>query len=139
MKNKEQVIETFNAHGPKLIRMMGGRMIDIDEDKAACIFEFDIGKDFCHSIDVVQGGFITAMLDVAMELEKIALNDEYFVEKKLYPNIDFYSGITLKALGFPSTMFTVLFALARTTGWVAQWNEMVQDPEQRIEIGRAHV
>ena len=65
-------------------------------------------------------------------MKKIALNDEHFVEKKLYPNIDFYSGITLKAMGFPTTMFTVLFALARTVGWVAQWNEMVEDPSQRI-------
>ncbi|MBI1261808.1 MAG: citrate (Si)-synthase [Rhizobiales bacterium] len=72
------------------------------------------------------------LLDVAMELERIALSDPYFVEKKLYPNIDFYSGITLKAMGFPTTMFTVLFALARTVGWVAQWNEMVEDPSQRI-------
>ena len=72
------------------------------------------------------------LLEVAMELEKIALNDPYFVEKKLYPNIDFYSGITLKALGFPTTMFTVLFALARTVGWIAQWKEMIEDPKQRI-------
>jgi len=72
------------------------------------------------------------LLDVAMELEKIALNDEYFIDKKLYPNIDFYSGITLRALGFPTTMFTVLFALARTVGWIAQWKEMVEDPSQRI-------
>ncbi|MBD1548863.1 citrate synthase [Roseibium aggregatum] len=72
------------------------------------------------------------LLDVAMELEKIALHDEYFIEKKLYPNIDFYSGITLRALGFPTTMFTVLFALARTVGWIAQWKEMVEDPSQRI-------
>ena len=72
------------------------------------------------------------LLDVAMELEKIALNDEYFVQKKLYPNIDFYSGITLRALGFPTNMFTVLFALARTVGWIAQWKEMVEDPSQRI-------
>ncbi|CTQ62882.1 MAG: citrate synthase [Roseibium album] len=72
------------------------------------------------------------LLDVAIELEKIALNDEYFIEKKLYPNIDFYSGITLRALGFPTTMFTVLFALARTVGWIAQWKEMVEDPSQRI-------
>lgn len=72
------------------------------------------------------------MLDVAMELEKIALTDEYFIEKKLYPNIDFYSGITLKALGFPTTMFTVLFALARTSGWLAQWKEMIEDPKQKI-------
>eukprot|EP00873_Tetraselmis_striata_P023715 jgi/Tetstr1/443979/TSEL_031930.t1 len=72
------------------------------------------------------------LLDVAMELERIALSDEYFVEKKLYPNIDFYSGITLRALGFPTTMFTVLFALARTVGWIAQWKEMVEDPSQKI-------
>ncbi len=72
------------------------------------------------------------LLEVAMELEKIALTDEYFIEKKLYPNIDFYSGITLKALGFPTTMFTVLFALARTVGWIAQWKEMIEDPKQRI-------
>jgi citrate synthase len=72
------------------------------------------------------------LLDVAMELERIALEDDYFVEKRLYPNIDFYSGITLKALGFPTTMFTVLFALARTVGWIAQWSEMIEDPIQKI-------
>jgi citrate synthase len=72
------------------------------------------------------------LLQVAMELEKIALNDEYFVEKKLYPNVDFYSGIILKALGFPTSMFTVLFALSRTVGWISQWNEMIEDPSQRI-------
>ena len=72
------------------------------------------------------------LLDVAMELERIALNDEYFIEKKLYPNIDFYSGITLKAMGFPTDMFTVLFAVARTVGWIAQWKEMIDDPGQRI-------
>jgi len=72
------------------------------------------------------------ILEVAMELERIALTDEYFIEKKLYPNIDFYSGITLNALGFPTTMFTVLFALARTVGWIAQWKEMIEDPKQKI-------
>ena len=72
------------------------------------------------------------LLEVAMELERIALHDDYFIEKKLYPNIDFYSGITLKAMGFPTDMFTVLFALARTVGWIAQWKEMIQDPEQKI-------
>ena len=72
------------------------------------------------------------MLKLAMELERIALEDEYFIEKKLYPNVDFYSGIILKALGFPTSMFTVLFALARTVGWVAQWNEMMEDPGQKI-------
>lgn len=86
----------------------------------------------CHEVLKVLGIKDDPLLDVAMELEKIALNDSYFIEKKLYPNIDFYSGITLKAMGFPTTMFTVLFALARTVGWVAQWNEMIEDPDQRI-------
>jgi citrate synthase len=72
------------------------------------------------------------LLKVAMELEKIALNDDFFVERKLYPNVDFYSGITLAAMGFPPEMFTVLFALARTVGWVAQWREMIEDPHRRI-------
>jgi citrate synthase len=72
------------------------------------------------------------IFDVARELEQIALSDDYFVEKKLYPNVDFYSGIILSAIGFPTSMFTALFALARTVGWVAQWNEMIGDPEQRI-------
>ncbi len=72
------------------------------------------------------------LLDLAMELEKFALNDPYFIEKKLYPNVDFYSGIILKALGIPVNMFTVLFAIARASGWIAQWNEMITDPEQKI-------
>ena len=72
------------------------------------------------------------LLDVAVELERIALSDEYFISKKLYPNIDFYSGITLKAMGFPTSMFTALFALARTVGWIAQWGEMIEDPAQKI-------
>ena len=72
------------------------------------------------------------MLELAMELEKIALEDPYFVDKKLFPNVDFYSGIVLKALGFPTSMFTVLFAVARTVGWVAQWMEMIDDPTQKI-------
>ena len=72
------------------------------------------------------------LLQLAVELERIALEDEYFVERKLYPNVDFYSGIILRAMGFPTSMFTVLFALARTVGWVAQWNEMIEDPQQKI-------
>ncbi len=86
----------------------------------------------CHEVLAELGHQDDPLLEVAMELEKIALNDPYFVEKKLYPNIDFYSGITLRALGFPTTMFTVLFALARTVGWIAQWKEMIEDPTQRI-------
>jgi citrate synthase len=72
------------------------------------------------------------MLDMAMEMERIALHDEYFISKKLYPNVDFYSGIILKAMGIPTSMFTVLFAVARTVGWISQWKEMVEDPSQRI-------
>jgi citrate synthase len=72
------------------------------------------------------------LLKLAMELERIALEDDYFVQRKLYPNVDFYSGIILKAMGFPVAMFTVLFALARTVGWIAQWNEMIEDPSQKI-------
>ncbi len=86
----------------------------------------------CHEVLDVLGIKDDPLLEVAMELEKIALEDEYFVEKRLYPNIDFYSGITLKALGFPTSMFTVLFALARTVGWIAQWKEMIEDPKQKI-------
>ncbi|HEY8269115.1 MAG TPA: citrate/2-methylcitrate synthase, partial [Xanthobacteraceae bacterium] len=86
----------------------------------------------CHEVLTEVGIKDDPLLDVAMELERIALKDEYFIEKKLYPNIDFYSGITLKAMGFPTTMFTVLFALARTVGWIAQWKEMIEDPSQKI-------
>ena len=77
-------------------------------------------------------GVNDSLLDVAKELERIALEDPYFVEKKLYPNVDFYSGIILKAMGFPTSMFTVLFALARTVGWISQWGEMIEDPTQKI-------
>ncbi len=72
------------------------------------------------------------LFEVAMELERIALEDDYFIEKRLYPNVDFYSGIILKAMGFPTSMFTVLFALSRTVGWISQWNEMISDPIQKI-------
>ncbi len=77
-------------------------------------------------------GVTDPVFDVARELEHIALNDPYFIDKKLYPNVDFYSGIILSAIGFPTEMFTALFALARTVGWVAQWNEMISDPGQKI-------
>jgi citrate synthase len=86
----------------------------------------------CHEVLDAMGIKDDPLLKVAMELERIALQDDYFIEKKLYPNIDFYSGITLRALGFPVSMFTVLFAIARTVGWIAQWKEMIEDPEQRI-------
>jgi len=85
----------------------------------------------CHEV-LGELGIKDPLLKLAMELEKIALEDEYFIEKKLYPNVDFYSGIILRAMGIPTSMFTVLFALARTVGWVAQWREMMLDPTQKI-------
>ena len=72
------------------------------------------------------------LFKLAMALEKIALEDDYFVQRKLYPNVDFYSGIVQRALGIPVSLFTAIFALARTVGWIAQWNEMISDPEQKI-------
>jgi len=85
----------------------------------------------CHEV-LAETGASDDLFEVAKELERIALHDEYFIEKRLYPNIDFYSGITIKAMGFPTSMFTVLFALARTVGWIAQWKEMIEDPGQKI-------
>ena len=89
-------------------------------------------QKLCHQVLKEVGAEDTPLLKVAIELEKIALNDEYFVQRKLYPNIDFYSGITLRAMGFPTSMFTVLFAVARTVGWIAQWTEMMEDESQKI-------
>jgi citrate synthase len=86
----------------------------------------------CHEVLDELGIRSEPMLDLAMELERIALEDDYFVQRKLYPNVDFYSGIILRAIGFPTAMFTALFAIARTVGWVAQWNEMIEDPSQKI-------
>ena len=86
----------------------------------------------CHDVLDELGIRDEPLLDLAMELERIALEDDYFVQRKLYPNVDFYSGIILRAIGFPTAMFTALFAIARTVGWVAQWNEMIEDPSQKI-------
>ncbi len=88
-------------------------------------------RETCHEV-LEQLGIHDPLLDIAMRLEEVALSDEYFIERKLYPNVDFYSGIILKAIGFPTSMFTVIFALARTVGWIAQWTEMIGDPVQRI-------
>jgi len=77
-------------------------------------------------------GISDPIFDVARELERIALSDQYFIDKKLYPNVDFYSGVVMSAIGFPTSMFTVLFAISRTVGWIAQWTEMMEDPEQKI-------
>jgi len=90
-----------------------------------------IMRESCHEV-LAELNVKDPLLDIAMELEKIALEDPYFVEKKLYPNVDFYSGIILKAMGFPTSMFTVLFAMARTVGWISQWKEMIEEPTQKI-------
>ena len=89
-------------------------------------------RESCHEVLNELGVENEPLLELAMELERIALEDEYFVQRRLYPNVDFYSGIIFKAIGIPVSMFTVLFAVARTVGWVAQWNEMVEDPNQKI-------
>ena len=108
-------------------RLMGfGHRVYKNYDPRATVM-----REACH--DVLQELNIQdPLLDVAMELERIALSDEYFVEKKLYPNVDFYSGIILKAIGIPVSMFTVIFAMSRTIGWIAHWNEMHNDPGNRI-------
>jgi citrate synthase len=109
-------------------RLMGfGHRVYKNYDPRAAVL-----RKACHQVLDELGVRDEPLLDLAMELEKIALHDEYFVEKKLYPNVDFYSGIILRAMGFPTSMFTVLFAIARTVGWVAQWNEMIEDPTQKI-------
>jgi citrate synthase len=109
------------------IRLMGfGHRVYKNYDPRAKVMQ-----KTCHEV-LKEVGINDPLLQVATELEKVALSDEYFIKRKLYPNIDFYSGITLKAMGFPTSMFTVLFALARTVGWIAQWEEMTTDPTQRI-------
>ncbi len=109
-------------------RLMGfGHRVYKNYDPRATVM-----RNTAHEVLETKGVKKDPLLKVALALEKIALEDEYFVEKKLYPNIDFYSGITLKAMGFPNDMFTVLFAVARTVGWIAQWKEMIVDPNHRI-------
>ncbi|MGF7483955.1 citrate synthase [Providencia sp. SP181] len=103
-------------------RLMGfGHRVYKNHDPRATVM-----RETCHEVLNVLG-LNDSLLEVAMELERIALNDPYFIEKKLYPNVDFYSGIILKAMGIPSSMFTVIFAIARTIGWIAHWNEMHDD------------
>jgi citrate synthase len=110
-------------------RLMGfGHRVYKNYDPRATVM-----RQICHDVLDVVGAHNTPLFQLAMELERIALEDPYFVERKLYPNIDFYSGITLSAIGIPSNMFTVIFALARTTGWMAQWLEMTGEP---MKIGR---
>jgi citrate synthase len=109
-------------------RLMGfGHRVYKNYDPRAAVL-----RQSCHEVLDELGIKDEPLLELAMELEQIALNDDYFIKRKLFPNVDFYSGITLKALGFPTSLFTVLFAVARTAGWVAQWKEMIKDQEQKI-------
>ena len=110
------------------VRLMGfGHRVYKNYDPRAKIMQ-----NTCHAVLQEMGIKDDPTLDMAMELERIALHDDYFISKKLYPNVDFYSGIILKAMGIPTSMFTVLFAVARTVGWISQWKEMMEDPTQRI-------
>ena len=110
------------------VRLMGfGHRVYKNYDPRAKIMQAT-----CHEVLTELGIKDDPLLDLAVELERIALHDEYFISKKLYPNVDFYSGIILKAMGIPTSMFTVLFAVARTVGWISQWQEMMEDPSQRI-------
>ena len=109
-------------------RLMGfGHRVYKNFDPRATII-----REMCHKVLARLGRQDTPLFDLALELEQVALKDEYFIEKNLYPNVDFYSGIIYKALGIPVSMFTVMFAIARTVGWVAHWQEMISDPTGRI-------
>jgi citrate synthase len=123
---KEYVDKAKDPKDP--FRLMGfGHRVYKSYDPRAKVLQAE-----CHKVLKELGIKDEPLLDLAMELEQIALSDPYFVERKLYPNVDFYSGIILRAMGVPTSMFTALFALARTVGWVAQWNEMIEDPSQKI-------
>ena len=93
-------------------------------------------RESCHEVLEELGADDEPLLQLALELERITLEDDYFVQRKLFPNVDFYSGITLHALGFTPEMFTPLFALGRAVGWVSQWKEMIEAPNQRIGLPR---
>ncbi|MBU3694703.1 MAG: citrate synthase [Rhodocyclaceae bacterium] len=108
-------------------RLMGfGHRVYKNRDPRAGVM-----RQTCHEV-LGEMGITTEQLEIAMRLEEIALRDEYFIERKLYPNVDFYSGIVLKALGIPVKMFTAIFAMSRTIGWISQWNEFMSDPERKI-------
>jgi citrate synthase len=126
----DRIPEYIQGVKDRRYRLMGfGHRVYKNYDPRATVMQ-----KTCHEVLAEVGHANDPLLKVAMELEHIALNDPYFVERKLYPNVDFYSGITLRALGFPADMFTVLFAVARTVGWISQWKEMIEDPA--FKIGR---
>jgi citrate synthase len=124
----DRIPEYIQGVKDRRYRLMGfGHRVYKNYDPRATVMQ-----KTCHEVLKEVGDENDPLLKVAMELERIALSDEYFIERKLYPNVDFYSGITLRALGFPAEMFTVLFAVARTVGWISQWKEMIEDPAYKI-------
>jgi citrate synthase len=121
----EYVAKAKDKNDP--FRLMGfGHRVYKNFDPRATVM-----RETCHEV-LSELGISDPLLDVAMALEKVALEDPYFIEKKLYPNVDFYSGIILKAIGIPTSMFTVIFAMSRTVGWIAHWDEMLSQPGQKI-------
>ena len=118
------VKEVKDSGGQKRLMGFGHRVYKNHDPRARII------KTMADQVFEVTGR--NPLLDIALELERIALQDDYFVKRKLYPNVDFYSGIVYKALGIPVSMYTAIFALARTVGWIAQWKELISDPEQKI-------
>ena len=127
-KIKDFIKRDKDPNDPFKLMGFGHRVYKNYDPRAAVL------KSSCHEVLEELGVKDDPLLDIAIELEKIALNDEYFVQRKLFPNVDFYSGIIYKALGIPSNLFTVIFAIARSAGWIAQWKEMVEDP--KFKIGR---
>jgi citrate synthase len=124
----DRIPEYIQGVKDRRYRLMGfGHRVYKNYDPRATVMQ-----KTCHEVLKEVGDENDPLLKVALELERIALSDEYFIERKLYPNVDFYSGITLRALGFPAEMFTVLFAVARTVGWISQWKEMIEDPAYKI-------
>jgi citrate synthase len=114
------------------VKLMGfGHRVYKNYDPRATVM-----RKSCHEVLDELGIKNEPLLEIAMELERIALEDEYFIERKLYPNVDFYSGIILRAMGIPTSMFTVIFAIARTVGWISQWKEMIEEPGQKISRPR---
>jgi citrate synthase len=125
-KIKDFLYHDKDKHDHELLFGFGHRVYKNYDPRAHVL------RESCHQVLAELGIKDEPLLDLAMELEKIALNDDYFIKRKLYPNVDFYSGIILRAMGFPTSTFTVLFAIARTVGWVAQWTEMIEDPDMKI-------
>jgi len=131
---KEENIEKYIKKAKDIndpFRLMGfGHRVYKNHDPRATVL-----RKYCHNLLNEVDNFNISLFKLATKLEKIALNDEYFIKRKLYPNVDFYSGIILKALGLPESMFTVIFAVARTVGWISQWKEMTES-ENRISRPR---